>query len=178
MYLTLTLVRHGQSVDNTKQVYTLPTSVQSHCPELKHSLNEQLWAGHKDSPLTNRGIAQATALGQAIKRDSVDKIYCSDLKRAKWTALEIHKACNSLTSAESAITSSAASDEDGRPSKRVKSVRRVLTPPIEHEIFREQNFGLLEGADWTDMRASGSRHVYKLALDLSWNVPDLVSILR
>lgn len=39
-----------------------------------------------DPPLTNRGIQQAKELGQRIAEMAMDRIYCSDLKRAIKTA--------------------------------------------------------------------------------------------
>lgn len=149
----------------------------------------QLWAGHRDSPLTNRGLAQATALGQALAHQKLDMIYCSDLKRAQWTANEVYKAqletgpateradSGSSTAAPRVVVSLDSDEEeeeqeqaDARPNKKVKisssskssdsSERGRLPQPVEDEIFREQYFGALEGATWTDARAStGSREV-------------------
>lgn len=63
----VTLIRHGQSVDNVGNI----------------------WAGHKDSPLTSMGLAQAQALGRAFADTPLAAIYASDLKRASQTALEL-----------------------------------------------------------------------------------------
>lgn len=119
-------------------------------------------AGHKDSPLTNRGMAQAKALGAALANDSelsIDKIYCSDLMRANWTATEIYKACAGQLAAE----------DSSKPNKRPKttsasipanssSKSTSLGEPIVHRIFREQFFGDSEGLDWTRIRKSPGRH--------------------
>lgn len=45
-----------------------------------------LMQGHKDSPLTDRGIQQAKHLAQELKNISFDIIFSSDLPRAKRTA--------------------------------------------------------------------------------------------
>ncbi|GAA5930074.1 histidine phosphatase family protein [Sporobolomyces koalae] len=60
----LTLVRHGESVDNLTS----------------------LWAGHRDAPLTNYGYTQAQRLGDHFKDVPITAIYASDLKRAQTTA--------------------------------------------------------------------------------------------
>lgn len=60
---TLILVRHGQS-----------------------TYNEQgLWAGFIDCPLTEKGISEARAAGEAIKDQKIDTVFVSDLKRAQQT---------------------------------------------------------------------------------------------
>ncbi|GAA5901589.1 histidine phosphatase family protein [Sporobolomyces salmoneus] len=60
----VTLVRHGESVDNLTS----------------------LWAGHRDAPLTNYGYTQAQRLGDHFKDVPITAIYTSDLKRAQTTA--------------------------------------------------------------------------------------------
>jgi len=63
-YCTLYIARHGQTVWNTKK----------------------LFQGHKDSPLTVKGIKQAKNLAQKLKEINFNKVYSSDLLRAKRTA--------------------------------------------------------------------------------------------
>ncbi|CAH7687241.1 histidine phosphatase superfamily [Phakopsora pachyrhizi] len=67
--ITLTLIRHGESVDN-----------------LSHR-----WAGVKDSDLSNHGFNQAQSLSEYFKKKSIrfTKIYCSDLQRARLTAQSV-----------------------------------------------------------------------------------------
>ncbi len=72
--LLVTLVRHGESQDN----------------------QQGIWAGFRDTPLTNNGINQARALGQSFANVPLTAIYCSDLKRAAMTADEILKANRSI----------------------------------------------------------------------------------
>ena len=43
------------------------------------------WQGHADSPLSNRGVEQAEALGQRMKKERLDRFYSSDLERARHT---------------------------------------------------------------------------------------------
>jgi probable phosphoglycerate mutase len=45
--------------------------------------------GHLDSPLTERGLAQAKALGRRLQREKFNALYSSDLGRAVQTAHEI-----------------------------------------------------------------------------------------
>ncbi len=63
-YSTLYIVRHGQTLWNKKK----------------------LIQGHKDSPLTKKGIKQAKDLSRKLKKINFDSIYSSDLLRAKRTA--------------------------------------------------------------------------------------------
>ena len=44
------------------------------------------WQGHADSPLSERGVAQAEALGKRLKSDDFDFFYSSDLGRAMHTS--------------------------------------------------------------------------------------------
>ena len=44
------------------------------------------WQGHADSPLSERGVAQAEALGKRMKSDDFDFFYSSDLGRAMHTS--------------------------------------------------------------------------------------------
>src|SRR5205823_3682096 len=47
------------------------------------------WQGQSDSPLTERGLAQARELGRALHSEPVAAVYSSDLGRAMQTALEV-----------------------------------------------------------------------------------------
>lgn len=108
--LLVTLVRHGESVDN----------------------QQVIWAGFRDTPLTNNGVSQARALGQAFANVPLTAIYSSDLKRAAMTADEI-----------------------------LKANRSIPPPPlVQSKSLREQDFGQAEGqsyasAEWA--RASTSQ---------------------
>ncbi|KAF8903110.1 histidine phosphatase superfamily [Gymnopilus junonius] len=91
------LVRHGESKDNLRQV----------------------WAGWKDSPLSNHGIRQAEALAEYFNEQNVllNAVYASDLTRAKTTAKVV---------------------KDKQPHSH--------SIPFEvSELLREQNFGSGEG---------------------------------
>ena len=52
-----------------------------------------IWQGHLDTPLSDRGIAQADAVGPAIAALSPDRIVSSDLARARLTAQSVGRAC-------------------------------------------------------------------------------------
>jgi probable phosphoglycerate mutase len=45
--------------------------------------------GHRDSPLTARGLAQARAAAARLARERIDALYSSDLGRAQRTAQEV-----------------------------------------------------------------------------------------
>lgn len=65
--ITITWIRHGQSQWNA----------------------ENLWQGHTESPLSEKGIQQAEALGRRLRGEKLyhfDKVYSSDLGRALQTA--------------------------------------------------------------------------------------------
>ena len=61
------LARHGETVSNV----------------------EGRWQGQTDSPLTERGLAQARELGRALAGEPVAAVYSSDLGRAFTTAAEV-----------------------------------------------------------------------------------------
>ncbi|KAI1433190.1 phosphoglycerate mutase-like protein [Xylaria sp. CBS 124048] len=74
--MRLLLIRHGESVDNVAGLY----------------------AGSRDSPLTNHGVLQAKRLGAHIANQSatigpVKQIFASDLERAYRTAEAVADAC-------------------------------------------------------------------------------------
>ena len=62
--LTLYVIRHGQSENNLKN----------------------MWTGWYDTPLTENGLKQAEALGEFLKGVEFTKVYSSDLSRAVNTA--------------------------------------------------------------------------------------------
>lgn len=66
MSLTITWIRHGESEWNARRI----------------------WQGHSESPLSDRGKAQAAALGRRLSQGGYrfDRIYSSDLGRAFETA--------------------------------------------------------------------------------------------
>lgn len=66
----LIIVRHGQTQWNLKLIRQ----------------------GHLDSPLTEKGVAQARALGERLARESFTALYSSDLGRALQTAQMIAEA--------------------------------------------------------------------------------------
>ena len=53
-----------------------------------------LCQGHTDGKLTAKGLNQAKLLGQSLKNEKFDKIYCSDLSRAVDTCEGILKENN------------------------------------------------------------------------------------
>src|SRR5437660_8866268 len=61
------LARHGETVFNV----------------------EGRWQGQADSPLTERGLAQARELARALAHEPIAAIYSSDLGRAFLTAAEV-----------------------------------------------------------------------------------------
>jgi broad specificity phosphatase PhoE len=63
------LARHGETVFNV----------------------EGRWQGQSDSPLTDRGVAQARELARALQADDVAAVFTSDLGRAMTTAQEVAK---------------------------------------------------------------------------------------
>jgi broad specificity phosphatase PhoE len=73
MVKKLFLIRHGESEANANGIHQ----------------------GQRiDSPLSTKGISQAKKIAKFLKKEKVDIIYSSDLKRAKETAEEINKVHN------------------------------------------------------------------------------------
>lgn len=64
MAIKLLLIRHGESYSNVQKKFS----------------------GFQDVDLTKKGIWQAERLAYRLKKVSVDAVYCSDLKRAIYTA--------------------------------------------------------------------------------------------
>ncbi|PPR04074.1 hypothetical protein CVT24_010647 [Panaeolus cyanescens] len=87
-------IRHGETQDNLKK----------------------LWAGSKDSPLSNHGVRQAEALAAEMSKLNLSAIHSSDLRRAKTTAQII---CKAQSNTDLVVQ--------------------------ESPLFREQNFGGAEG---------------------------------
>jgi broad specificity phosphatase PhoE len=50
---------------------------------------EGRWQGQSDSPLTERGLAQARELGRALSTEPITAVYSSDLGRALQTAVDV-----------------------------------------------------------------------------------------
>jgi probable phosphoglycerate mutase len=53
----------------------------------------RIWQGHLDTQLSERGLAQADAVGPAIAALSPNRIVSSDLTRARLTAQSVGRAC-------------------------------------------------------------------------------------
>lgn len=66
--MNIHFVRHGESTENALQIYD--------------------WM---ESPLTELGIKQVQLVSERLKNLKIDKIFCSDMTRAKMTASEINK---------------------------------------------------------------------------------------
>lgn len=62
------LVRHGESTDNA---------------------SGDKYSGITDSPITERGLRQASDIGRALQKENIDRIYTSPMKRAVETARAI-----------------------------------------------------------------------------------------
>ncbi|KAL1743181.1 histidine phosphatase superfamily [Schizophyllum fasciatum] len=99
--VTFTFVRHGESMDNLKQ----------------------LWAGWKESPLSNHGMNQANALGTSFAKETFTAILTSPLSRALSTASAVHER-----------------QEPPRP------------PLIQNDLLKEQHFGEGEGKPYMAAR--------------------------
>ncbi|OSS50519.1 hypothetical protein B5807_04925 [Epicoccum nigrum] len=111
--MKLFFIRHGETVDNVAQLY----------------------AGSRDSALTNHGYQQATRLGRHFKALGLKftHLFSSHLQRAVKTAGLIRDA--------------------QLPSKHeVKAAQDVLEV-VQLRVLMEQDFGDLEGKKWSDMQA-------------------------
>lgn len=98
MTTTVTFIRHGESEDNLKHV----------------------WAGWKDSPLSEFGRKQAQALGRSLSSTHITHYYASPLLRAHTTAQFVHH------------------------------YQPLPKPSLQlSNNLREQYFGIAEGHPWT-----------------------------
>lgn len=107
--MKLFLIRHGETIDNVAQLY----------------------AGTRDSALTNHGVLQAERLGQYLTKRGLrfTHLFSSDLQRA-------HKTADALSAAQT-----------NKPDKKL--------PVKQVKLLREQNFGFYEGKPFY-ARPSGS----------------------
>lgn len=62
---------------------------------------QEIWQGHRDSPLTERGRHEIAALGNRMKTMEFDHLYSSDLGRAWQTAQSIAQSTGHSISTES-----------------------------------------------------------------------------
>ena len=115
-------MRHGESVDNTKSLWAGEHFIKQFIQLIEMQ-------GHRDSPLTNHGMQQAKAAGQSLKSTEFDKVYCSDLKRAHWTAQQVILANTAF------------------------NVKEGETKEVVNPVMREQFFGDAEGTSWNDSNA-------------------------
>jgi glucosyl-3-phosphoglycerate phosphatase len=76
---------------------TLPGAAPRRVIVLRHGETDhnaaRIWQGHLDTPLSERGIEQADAVGPAIAALSPSRIVSSDLTRARLTAQSVGRAC-------------------------------------------------------------------------------------
>ncbi|OCL08625.1 phosphoglycerate mutase-like protein [Glonium stellatum] len=114
------LIRHGETVDNIAQVY----------------------AGSRDSELTNHGFQQAVRLGRHLIAigHAFTHIFSSSLQRAFKTAELIREAQMSANSTLPCITN------------HVPDVKRL-------PILREQDFGFYEGKLWHQGPSSSNKSI-------------------
>ncbi|MBL7100547.1 MAG: histidine phosphatase family protein [Nanoarchaeota archaeon] len=70
--MKLIIVRHGQTEENKKHI----------------------WQGHSEGMLSEEGKEQAERLAQKLKKENIDVIYCSDLKRTRDTIKPFLKESN------------------------------------------------------------------------------------
>ncbi|KAF3048136.1 hypothetical protein E8E12_010691 [Didymella heteroderae] len=111
--LRLFLVRHGETVDNVAQLY----------------------AGSRDSALTNHGHQQATRLGLRFKALGLTftHLFSSQLQRAAKTAGLIRDA--------------------QLPQNNGTGAAQDVPEVTQLRVLMEQDFGDLEGKKWTDIQA-------------------------
>lgn len=98
----ISVIRHGQSQGNINKVI----------------------CGHYDTPLTDIGREQANLTGKHLIGKKVDKIYTSDLSRAKETAEIIAKHINMNITIDSRLRERSCGIFDGKP------IADALTHPL------------------------------------------------
>lgn len=105
--MTITLVRHGEVIEEYRGKYN----------------------GHIDIPLSQNGIENAKELGKKLQCEAYDRVYCSDLLRAKHTleAFSLH--------VEPIFTSTLREKSWGR--HEGKSFDEIQKEGIEYESFEQ-----------------------------------------
>jgi 2,3-bisphosphoglycerate-dependent phosphoglycerate mutase len=90
------------------------------------------WQGHADSPLSERGVSQAVALGERMKAEELDYFYSSDLERAQHTARLVGE-----PSGWRAILMESLRELDLGVLEGLTTEEMVETNPDEYKSFRE-----------------------------------------
>lgn len=116
MTTRMIFVRHGESEGNL-----------NHC-----------FIGQGDVALTERGHAQAQAVGQYLKDMSIDAFYASDLRRAYETAGHIAAFHKASVTAEIALREIFAGAWEGRPFEELERCYPTAYGAWIHDIGRTQ----------------------------------------
>lgn len=106
--MRILLVRHGQSVANAKRI---------------SQGNKDKWT---DTSLSEKGRDQARKVSERLKKEQVDMIYSSDLKRAKETAKIINKFHNAKINFDSRLRDMLNNEDLERYIKKCKEVFRDI----------------------------------------------------
>ncbi|KAF2839682.1 phosphoglycerate mutase-like protein [Patellaria atrata CBS 101060] len=133
--MRLFLIRHGETVDNIAQVY----------------------AGSRDSELTNHGVQQAQRLGRYFNTTGVrfTHLFSSHLQRAYKTA--------------EYIRSAQASEDGDTDSANAIQVQQL-------PILMEQDFGWYEGKTWHDKPKKSEKSSKEIFQEEKQNNPDFVDM--
>lgn len=134
---TLLLLRHGTSVNNT----------------------ERRFSGQYDTPLTERGRAQAAEAGEYIRKHySVTAVYASDLTRARDTVTPVAQALGLPVTLDPALREVDLGDFTNQPIKEYKALHGEI-----YRAFRTENKRLPRGECWGDVTERAWRALRRIA---------------
>jgi probable phosphoglycerate mutase len=125
------VVRHGETVWNKKGIIQ----------------------GHKDSPLTMRGIRSAGKLGKMLIKEAITLIYSSDLGRCVQTADIINKQLNVRLTKTAKLREQNFGDYNGKLNKWVRKRIDIGDPDVKSP----------NGESFNQMKTRILRFVYSLA---------------
>lgn len=122
-YCTLTLVRHGETEWNAQGI----------------------WQGWKDSPLTEKGRAQAGQLCEMLNDQHFDVLFSSDLFRAQHTAQILNTERQLAIETRQALRERAVGKYDGRPKEEYNTDLAALVAKLDE--FSEEERRKIKLAD-------------------------------
>jgi broad specificity phosphatase PhoE len=112
--------------------------------ETRHNVEGRLY-GKEDVPLTKAGLKQASKVALRLKKEPIDVIYCSDLKRARQTAAAIAKFHKVHVLYSRLITDRKMGSLAGMPAEEYRQIRdKSGIPPHLYRPHGGENYADME----------------------------------
>jgi broad specificity phosphatase PhoE len=149
--MNLIIVRHGETIENATNISM----------------------GHIDGTLSELGQSQVVKLGERLKNEKIDFIYCSDLGRTKATLLEITKYHVGVPVIYDEILRERGKGiYEGLPQSVQKSAREIKN--IDYFKFRPMDSDKHKGESFEDVKDRASRFAHYLLKNHTENETILV----